>query len=41
MHTLGASGATNATFSALIEFPVQVISLPGGGIVIEAAEWLT
>jgi hypothetical protein len=40
-HTLGASGATNATFSALIEFPIQIISLPGGGTVIEGAGWLT
>ena len=40
-HTLGASGATNATFSALLEFPIEVIALPGGGNVIEGAEWLT
>jgi hypothetical protein len=41
MHTLGASGGTNATFSAVIKFPIEVISLPGGGSVIESAEWLT
>jgi hypothetical protein len=40
-HTLGASGATNATFSALIEFPIEIISLPGGGSVIEGKGWLT
>jgi len=41
MHTLGASGGTNATFSALIKFPIEIISLPGGGSVIESGEWLT
>jgi len=41
VHTLGASGGTNATFSALIEFPIEIISLPGGGSVIEGTEWLT
>jgi hypothetical protein len=42
MHTLAASGGgTNATFSALIEFPISIISLPGGGSVIEGKEWLT
>jgi hypothetical protein len=40
-HTLGSSGATNATFSALVEFPIKIISLPGGGIVVEGADWLT
>lgn len=40
-HTLGASGGTNATFSALIEFPIEVISLPGGGSLIQGKEWLT
>jgi len=40
-HTLAASGGTNATFSALIEFPINIISLPGGGSVIEGKEWLT
>jgi hypothetical protein len=39
-HTLGASGGTNATFSALIDFPIEVISLPGGGSVIEGKGWL-
>ena len=40
-YTLGASGATNTTFSALLEFPIDVIALPGGGNVIEGAGWLT
>jgi hypothetical protein len=39
--TLAASGATNTTFSALLEFPIEVIALPGGGNVIEGKEWLT
>lgn len=42
MHRLAASGGgTNATFSALIEFPISIISLPGGGSVIEGKERLT
>ena len=40
-HTLAASGGTNATFSALLEFPIEVISLPGGGSVIEGKTYLT
>ena len=40
-YSLGASGATNATFTALLEFPIQIITLPGGGNVIEGAGWLT
>ena len=40
-YTMAASGGTNTTFSALLEFPIQVIALPGGGNVIEGAEWLT
>jgi hypothetical protein len=40
-HTLGASGGTNTTFSALIEFPIEIISLPGGGSLIQGKEWLT
>jgi len=40
-YTLGASGGSNATFSALLEFPIEVIALPGGGNVIEGKEWLT
>jgi hypothetical protein len=40
-YTLSASGATNTTFSALLEFPIEVIALPGGGNVIEGAGWLT
>lgn len=39
-HTMAASGATNATFSALLDFPVEVISLPGGGSVIEGRVFL-
>ena len=39
--TLAPSGATNTTFSALLEFPIEVIGLPGGGNVIEGKEWLT
>lgn len=40
-HTLAASGGTNATFSALLEFPIEVINLPGGGSVIEGKVYLT
>lgn len=40
-YTVAASGATNTTFSALLEFPIEVIALPGGGNVIEGAGWLT
>lgn len=40
-HTLAASGGTNATFSALLEFPIEIISLPGGGSVIEGKNYLT
>jgi hypothetical protein len=40
MHTLGASGGSNSTFSALLEFPIEVISLPGGGSVIEGKVFL-
>ncbi|NQE38363.1 hypothetical protein [Microcoleus asticus] len=40
-HTLAASGGSNATFSALLEFPIEVISLPGGGSVIEGKVFLT
>lgn len=39
-HVLAASGGTNATFSALLEFPIEVISLPGGGSVIEGKVFL-
>jgi hypothetical protein len=39
-HTLAASGGTNATFSALLEFPIEIISLPGGGSVIEGKVYL-
>jgi len=40
-YSLGSSGGTNATFSALLEFPIEIITLPGGGNVIEGAGWLT
>ena len=40
IHTMGASGGTNATFSALLEFPIEIISLPGGGSVIEGKVFL-
>jgi hypothetical protein len=39
-HTLAASGGSNATFAALLEFPIEVISLPGGGSVIEGKTFL-
>ncbi|MEG4458270.1 hypothetical protein [Microcoleus sp. N9_A1] len=39
-HILAASGGTNATFSALLEFPIEIISLPGGGSVIEGKVFL-
>jgi len=37
---MAASGGTNATFSADIDFPVEVVQLPGGGSVIEGKNWL-
>lgn len=40
-HTVAASGGTNATFSALLEFPIEIITLPGGGSVIEGKVYLT
>jgi hypothetical protein len=40
-HTLAASGGSNATFSALLEFPIEVISLPGGGSLIEGKVFLS
>ena len=39
-HTMAASGGSNATFSALLEFPIEIISLPGGGNVIEGKVFL-
>lgn len=39
-YTVAASGGSNATFSALLEFPIEVISLPGGGSVIEGGVFL-
>jgi hypothetical protein len=41
VHTMGASGGSNATFSALLEFPIEIISLPGGGSVIEGKVFLS
>jgi hypothetical protein len=41
IHTMGASGGSNATFSALLEFPIEIISLPGGGSVIEGKVFLS
>ncbi|MEG4147892.1 hypothetical protein [Microcoleus sp. Pol12B5] len=40
-HTLAASGGSNATFSALLEFPIEIISLPGGGSVLEGKVFLS
>jgi hypothetical protein len=37
---LAASGGTNSTFSADIDFPVEILQLPGGGSVIEGKNWL-
>jgi len=39
-HTMAASGGSNATFSAQLEFPIEIISLPGGGNVIEGKVFL-
>jgi hypothetical protein len=39
-HTIANSGGTNATFTALLQFPIEVINLPGGGSVIEAKTYL-
>lgn len=39
-HTLAASGGTNATFSALLDFPIEIINLPSGGTVIEGKVFL-
>jgi hypothetical protein len=39
-HTMAASGGSNATFSALLEFPIEVITLPGGGSVLEGKMFL-
>ncbi|WP_293158291.1 MULTISPECIES: hypothetical protein [unclassified Microcoleus] len=40
-HVLNNSGGTNATFSASLEFPIEIIILPGGGSVIEGKTYLT
>jgi hypothetical protein len=39
-HTLGASGGSNATFNALLDYPIEVIRIPGGGSVIEGKVYL-
>jgi hypothetical protein len=41
VHTMAASGGSNATFSALLDFPIEIISLPGGGSVIEGKVFLS
>jgi len=38
---IGTSGLNNCTFSAELDFPVEVVQLPGGGSVIEGKNWLT
>jgi len=38
---IGNSGVNNCTFSAELDFPVEVVQLPGGGSVIEGKNWLT
>jgi hypothetical protein len=40
-HVLNNSGGTNATFTALLEFPIEIISLPGGGNVLEGKSYLS
>jgi len=40
-HTINSSGGTNATFSALLEFPIAVLSLPGGGNILEGRVYLS
>ena len=40
-HTISASGGTNATFNALLDFPIEVITLPGGGNLIEGKVFLS
>jgi len=40
IYTIDPSGGTNATFSALLDFPIEIISLPGGGSVIEGKVFL-
>ncbi|MEG4066251.1 hypothetical protein QUA42_02665 [Microcoleus sp. Pol11C2] len=39
-HTMASSGGSNATFSALLEFPIEVITLPGGGSILEGKVFL-
>jgi len=38
---VGSSGINNCTFNAELEFPVEVVQLPGGGSIIEGKNWLT
>ncbi|WP_293341071.1 hypothetical protein [Microcoleus sp. CAWBG58] len=40
-YVMGNSGGTNATFSASIQMPIDIISLPGGGSVVEGRTYLT
>lgn len=40
-HVVNNSGDTNATFTASLEFPIEIISLPGGGNVIEGKVYLS
>lgn len=40
-HVIASSGGSNATFSALLEFPIKVLNLPGGGSLIEGKDFLT
>jgi len=40
-YVIAASGGTNATFTADLEFPVEVINLPGGSSVIEGKNYLS
>jgi hypothetical protein len=37
---LGNSGGTNTTFTADIDFPVEIVQLPGGASVVEGKNWL-
>jgi len=38
---VGNAGLNNCTFNAELEFPVEIVQLPGGGSVIEGKNWLT
>jgi len=39
-HSLGRSGGSNATFAALLNFPIEMIGLSGGGTLIEGKTFL-